>query len=96
MSDLLKSIRETGRRYEEGLNLKGRTLVKCAVCDGKGYSEPSRTDHDAHGSYWVSQVDCRACGGQRRVEVACAPELEVRAIRNEIARLQARMKELGS
>lgn len=94
MSDLLKSIRATASEYERKRNLAGKTRVKCDACNGTGATEPGRTDYDAHGSYYVSPVDCRRCGSGGHVEVQCSPELEASAIRAEIERLQARLKEI--
>jgi hypothetical protein len=92
--DFWASIRRTAADVEHRLNLAGKWLVACVACNGSGYKEPSRTDWDAHGSYWVPQVDCRSCGGRGRVEVACPADVEAAAIKREIGTLQARLRKL--
>lgn len=83
---------ETCDQLEHERNLRGVTTAKCERCNGSGNLEPSRINYDAHGSIWVPPVECRACGGRRRVEVACSPEIEATAIQREINKLRARLR----
>lgn len=88
------SIRRAASDVEHRLNLAGRELATCPGCDGARHTEPSRIDCDAHGSYYVSAVDCRQCGGRGRVEVACSSETKQAALRKEINTMQAELKAL--
>lgn len=93
-SEFFAGLRETAERVEHGLNLRGKTRVSCGSCGGKGHSEPSRIDYDAHGSYWVESRPCLFCGGESSIEVDCSPAAEEAAIKREVERLRKRLKEL--
>lgn len=90
----LEQIARAGAERDHCRNLRGKTLARCERCDGRGYTEPSRTDSDAHGTYYVPAVNCWACNFTGRVEVPCSPEVEAVAIQLEIEKLKARMREL--
>lgn len=90
--DFQRFLRENSERLEHERNLRGKTLADCGTCGARGYTSPSRIDSDAHGTYFVSQEDCRACAGRGRVEVACSTEQEISAVDREIARLVERRK----
>lgn len=92
--DFWATIRQAAADVEHGLNLRGKTLAKCLACNGKRHTEPSRTDHDAHGGYYVAAVDCIECRGRGRVEVTCSVEVELAAVQCEIDKLQTREREL--
>lgn len=85
------TVREAAARAEHERNLRGKTLGECAMCGGSRHAEPSYVDYDAHGSFHVPAVDCRACAGRGRIEVPCAPNIEVLAIEKEIATWQERL-----
>ncbi len=88
-------LRLNSERLEHALNLSGKTTAKCEAPKCKnGTTESGHDDWDGNGRYWVEAVQCRACAGRGRVEVACSPELESKAIKIEIARLQGRLRDL--
>lgn len=93
-NDFLESIKRAAAEVEHKLNLAGKELVTCAACRGARYSEPSRTDYDAHGPYYVAAVDCRGCGGHGRVEAPCSAKVTADAIKREIKALQVRLEAL--
>jgi hypothetical protein len=80
VSDLLAHCRKVSAQLDYELALRGKTLAKCTACAGRGHSDRGYAAHDAHGSYWVPAVDCRACGGRGRVEVPCSPDVEAAAV----------------
>lgn len=90
---LFEFVRNEVAHLEHARNLRGMAKAKCTKCGGSGESEPSRSDCDSHGSYWVPAVACLHCRNGF-VEVPCSPEAEAAAIGIEIERLKARLKEV--
>jgi DnaJ-class molecular chaperone len=95
IADFWKTLNAAAARVDHELNLRGKTLATCTACNGKRYSEPGYQDYDGYGPIYREPVVCRACGGRGQVEVPCAPEVEVAAIKVEMAGLRRRLRELA-
>jgi hypothetical protein len=91
---LRDTLHEAATRCEYKRNLRGFTSAKCPAACNHGEATPGRSERDSHGSYYVPGTPCYTCQGSGYVEVSCAPAVEAAAIRTEIDRLKARLKEL--
>jgi len=89
---LFEFVAQAAADLEHQRNLRGVTLKRCEVCEGRGHMNDAHSDNDAHGSFWVSDTKCTSCRAQGRFEVPCAPEKEAAALRIEIAGLRERLR----
>jgi hypothetical protein len=76
---------------EHERNLRGVTSVMCPACRGIGGRDEDE-DEDAH--YWGNADPCRTCLDRGRVEIPCAPDVQIGAIEEEISRLKSKARAL--